>query len=68
MPKYDLRCLECGEEFQLTMKMSDFINGHAMCDACGSSGVERDYSKGHELVVDDQTRWKKGEFGAEDRK
>ena len=58
--KYDLRCVVCDERFQLKMTGKQYREGDYRCVNCGSEGCVRDFSNGHDVVVNDQTRFRKG--------
>ena len=64
--KYDLRCLDCGEEFLLRMKGSDYRAGKATYVKCDSSNVQRDFSKGHDVKVLDHTGTRKGYYNSKE--
>lgn len=41
MPFYDMRCKECGEEFNVMSKMSDMEQKRIKCPKCGNNELER---------------------------
>ncbi|HEY9062581.1 MAG TPA: FmdB family zinc ribbon protein [Pseudobacteroides sp.] len=40
MPFYDLKCKNCGEEFNIMAKMSERDNKQIKCVKCGSNELE----------------------------
>ena len=43
MPFYDLRCGECGKEFNISASISDKVEKRIPCPGCGSFGLETVY-------------------------
>lgn len=41
MPFYDMKCTNCGEEFNTMSKMSDMEQKLIKCPKCGSNELER---------------------------
>lgn len=44
MPFYDLKCKECGEEFNVMAKMSEREGKLIKCPGCGSAELEAVFS------------------------
>ncbi len=57
---YPMFCEECDSQFELEMKVTEYINGIHKCPKCGSGKVQSDFSVKRGVLVDDQTRWTKG--------
>jgi len=45
MPAYDYICSDCGARFEVRMSMAAYAEGpRTVCEACGSSRVERAFT------------------------
>jgi len=64
---YPMQCDACGHKYVMEMKVSEYCNNKHLCPECGEE-TRRDFSVGGNIQVNDQTRWRKGEFGGEDRR
>lgn len=56
---YDMRCPACNHEFSVNKTMQEYNLVPTKCPECDSL-AERDFSKGGKVIVDDQTRSRKG--------
>ncbi len=44
MPRYDYKCRDCGEAFEIRMSMSEYSEGRSpSCIACGSQAAVRSF-------------------------
>lgn len=59
---YPMICSSCSEQFELEMKVSEYSNGKHTCPKCGSGDVGSDFSVKRGVIVDDQSRFRKGEL------
>jgi putative FmdB family regulatory protein len=66
MPKYPTRCKSCEHEFEVTKKITD--NSPTACTECGSEDTHTMMSKLGKQSVVDNTRWRKGEYGQNDKR
>lgn len=44
MPTYEFTCSACGKDFTLTLSIAARANASLACPACGSKGVEQNYT------------------------
>ena len=45
MPRYDYRCEDCGNAFEVRMSMSEYSEGNKPeCPQCGSHAVDRTFT------------------------
>jgi len=44
VPRYEYRCLSCGETFNRAERMADHLKNRAKCPKCGRATVEQVFS------------------------
>jgi len=57
---YPMFCGDCDSQFELEMKVTEYSLGGHKCPKCCSDKVQSDFSVKRGVLVDDQTRWNKG--------
>lgn len=65
---YDMLCNNCGEKFELECTINEYSEGNHECPECFSIDTQRDWSASNRIIVNDITRFRKGEYGCDDKR
>ena len=68
MNTYDMLCKNCKNEFEIYCSIAKYSEGNIECPYCQSNETHRDWTKGSRVVVNDQTKWRKSEYGGDDKR